>query len=90
VVEAVADDFRGSTDTASYDVTVVLTRRAWWPTTPSTTSTGRMELVTFTPSGSWSEAGVRVGKYTFRSFPLPGHADQRFAMFAYPWDLPPA
>ncbi len=33
---------------------------------------GGMELVTFTPGGSWSEAGVRVGKYTFRSFPLPG------------------
>jgi hypothetical protein len=48
-----------------------------------------MELVTFTPGGSWSEAGVRVGKYTFRSFPLPGHSDQRFSMFAYPWDLPP-
>ena len=33
-------------------------------------------------------AGVKVGKYTFRSFPLPGHPEQRFAMFAYPWDLP--
>jgi murein DD-endopeptidase MepM/ murein hydrolase activator NlpD len=50
---------------------------------------GGMELVVITPGGSWSEAGVRVGKYTFRSFPLPGHPDQRFAMFAYPWDLPP-
>ena len=50
---------------------------------------GGMELVTFTPSGSWNEAGVRVGKYTFRSFPLPGHPDERFSMFAYPWDLPP-
>jgi murein DD-endopeptidase MepM/ murein hydrolase activator NlpD len=49
---------------------------------------GGMELVVITPSGSWSEAGVRVGKYSFRSFPLPGHPDERFAMFAYPWDLP--
>jgi murein DD-endopeptidase MepM/ murein hydrolase activator NlpD len=46
-----------------------------------------MELALLTPSGSWSEAGVKVGKYTFRSFPLPGQAGQRFAMFAYPWDL---
>ena len=50
---------------------------------------GGMELVTFTASGAWSEAGVKVGQYTFRSFPLPGgDPDQRFAMFAYPWDLP--
>jgi hypothetical protein len=49
-----------------------------------------MELVTFTASGGWSEAGVKVGRYTFRSFPLPGKdPNQRFAMFAYPWDLPP-
>ena len=33
---------------------------------------GGMELVTITTRGSWNEAGVRVGKYTFRSFPLPG------------------
>ncbi len=33
---------------------------------------------------------MKVGKYTFRSFPLPGRpAGERFAMFAYPWDLPP-
>ena len=31
---------------------------------------------------------MKVGKYTFRSFPLPGSPEQRFAMFAYPWDLP--
>ncbi|MCL5742647.1 MAG: M23 family metallopeptidase, partial [Acidobacteria bacterium] len=51
---------------------------------------GGMELVTFTVSGYWTEAGVRVGNYTFRSFPLPGHKEnERFAMFGYPWDVPP-
>ena len=51
---------------------------------------GGMELVTFTPSGYWTEAGVQVGKHKFRSFPLPGGAPgERFAMFAYPWDLGP-
>jgi len=49
---------------------------------------GGMELVTFTPGGSWTDAGVKVGTYTFRSFPLPGHPDERFSMFGYPWDLP--
>ena len=40
-----------------------------------------------TPSGAWSEAGVRVGKDTYRSFPIAG-STQRLALFAYPWDTP--
>jgi len=48
---------------------------------------GGAELVTFTVSGYWTEAGVRVGFYTFRSFPMPGRpAGERFALFAFPWD----
>jgi hypothetical protein len=90
VVEATSNDFRGSTDSAAADVNVVLTApRVFADGNQHYINQGGMELVVFTPSGSWSEAGVRVGKYTFRSFPLPGHADQRFSMFAYPWDLPP-
>src|SRR5260370_26554466 len=47
-----------------------------------------MELAVMTPGGSWNEAGVKVGKSSFRSFRLPGRPEQRFSMFAYPWDLP--
>ena len=90
VVEAVSNDMRGSTDSAAFDVDVVLTApRAVPDDAEHLVNQGGMELVTFTPSGSWNEAGVKVGTYSFRSFPLPGHADQRFSMFAYPWDLPP-
>jgi hypothetical protein len=89
VVEAVSNDLRGSVDSASAEVRVVLTApRAMADDLQHYVNQGGMELVTFTPGGSWNEAGVRVGKYTFRSFPLLGHPDQRFAMFAYPWDLP--
>jgi murein DD-endopeptidase MepM/ murein hydrolase activator NlpD len=89
VVEAVSNDLGGATDEASVEVNVVLTApRAMADELQHYVNQGGMELVTFTPGGSWNEAGVRVGKYTFRSFPLPGHPDQRFAMFAYPWDLP--
>jgi murein DD-endopeptidase MepM/ murein hydrolase activator NlpD len=53
---------------------------------------GGSELVGFTVSGYWTEAGVRVGKYTFRSVPMPGKTDpnasERFALFAFPWDVP--
>ena len=91
VIEAVADDLRATSDTASVDVRVVLTAPRVAPDDAQHyINQGGMELVTFTAGGSWSEAGVKVGQQTFRSFPLPGRgADQRFAMFAYPWDLPP-
>ena len=45
-------------------------------------------MVTFTPSGAWTEAGVKVGDYTFRSFPLPNHPGQYFSLFAFFWQLP--
>ena len=89
VIEAVSNDFRGSTDSASAEVIVVLTPPRVIPDSlQHYINQGGMELVTFTPSGYWSEAGVKVGNYTFRSFPLPGHPGERFSMFAYPWDLP--
>jgi hypothetical protein len=89
VVEAVSDDWRASTDELSFEVTVVLSApRVAADPAQHYVNQGGMELVSFTPSGSWSEAGVKVGPYTFRSFPLPGHPEQRFSMFAYPWDLP--
>ena len=89
VVETVSNDLRGSTDSASAEVDVVLTApRVAADDLQHYINQGGMELVTFTPGGAWNEAGVRVGKYTFRSFPMPGHPEERFAMFAYPWDLP--
>ena len=89
VVEAVSNDLRGSTDAVSRDVNVVLTApRAMADDLQHYMNQGGMELVTFTTSGNWSEAGVKTGKYSYRSFPLPGKGpEQRFAMFGYPWDL---
>ena len=70
VVEAQSNDFRGVTDTISTDVDVVLRP-------PSVSADGFQhyinqggsEMVLFTPSGSWSEAGVRVGKDSVSEFP---------------------
>jgi hypothetical protein len=91
VVEAVSNDFRGSTDSTSGEVNVVLTAPRVIPDDlQHYINQGGMELVTFTATGSYNESGVKVGKYTFRSFPLPGKGpEQRFAMFAYSWELPP-
>src|SRR5687768_16762323 len=93
VVEAKANDFAARTASWSSAVDV--------NTKPPVVSAdgaqhyinqGGSELVTFTVSGYWTEAGVRVGKYTFRSFPMPGQTDpnasQRFSLFAFPWDVP--
>ncbi len=88
VVVAQSNDFRGVTDTISTDVDVVLR-----PPGISADgfqhyiNQGGSEMVLLTPSGSWSEAGVRVGKDTYRSFPIAG-SSQRLVLFAYPWDTP--
>ncbi|HEV2447093.1 MAG TPA: M23 family metallopeptidase [Candidatus Sulfopaludibacter sp.] len=91
VVEAVSNDLRGSTDEAAADVDVVLAPpRVIADGFQHYINQGGMELVTMTASGSWNEAGVKVGQYTFRSFPMPGgNPNERFAMFAYSWELPP-
>src|SRR5207248_2331816 len=51
---------------------------------------GGSELVTLELSGSWTEAGVRVGRYSAGSFPMPGqpeNSNHRFSLFPYPWDV---
>jgi murein DD-endopeptidase MepM/ murein hydrolase activator NlpD len=87
VVEAQSNDFRGASDSISTDVDVVLRP-------PSVSADGFQhyinqggsEMALLTLSGGWSEAGVRVGKDTYRSFPIAGNR-QRLVLFAYPWDL---
>ena len=50
---------------------------------------GGSELAVANISGYWTEAGVRTGPYSFRTWPLPGSKTQeRFSLFAFPWDLP--
>jgi murein DD-endopeptidase MepM/ murein hydrolase activator NlpD len=95
VIEAQGNDFRANTASLAFDVDI--------NTKPPAVSVdgfqhyinqGGAELVLFTASGYWTEAGVRVGEYTFRSFPMPGtrsqpgEKSQRFCLFAFPWDVP--
>jgi murein DD-endopeptidase MepM/ murein hydrolase activator NlpD len=91
-VTAQSNDFLGRSASVSSDIDVITTPpRVSVDGAQHYVNQGGMELVTFTASGYWSEAGVRVGKYTFRSFPMPGanSENSRFAYFAYPWDLAP-
>lgn len=88
-IAAASNDFRGKTATQSFDVDVI--------TAPPQVvadgaqhyiNQGGSELVTFKPSGAWTEAGVQVGDYKFRSFPLPNHPGEYFSLFAFAWNLP--
>ncbi|MGH9631998.1 MAG: M23 family peptidase, partial [Bryobacteraceae bacterium] len=94
IIEAVSNDLRAKKDVLS-DIVEINTRP------PAVTADGAQhyinqggsELVTFVPSGYWSKAGVRVGQYEFRSFPLPGNQGaaekaEHFSLFAFPWDVP--
>jgi len=89
VVAAQSNDLKGSTDTISADVEVILRP-------PSVAADGFQhyinqggsEMAIFTPTGSWTEAGVRIGNDTFRSFPVPGNSRQHFTLFVFPWDTP--
>src|SRR5271165_1538862 len=73
IVEATSNDLLRKTGRTERDVTVV--------TQPPTVSVdseqhylylGMADLATFNVSGSWTEAGVRVGDERFRAWPMPG------------------
>lgn len=90
VIETVANDLRGATDRLAWDVEInSRPPRVVADGHQHYINQGGAELVTFKVSGYWTEAGVRVGPYTFRSFPLPGGSkEDRFSLFAFPWDVP--
>jgi murein DD-endopeptidase MepM/ murein hydrolase activator NlpD len=88
IIEAQSNDLRGRTDSIETDVQII--------TQPPRISAdgaqhyinqGGCELVVFTPAGYVTDSGVRLGKYSFRSFPHPSQTGQRFSLFAFPWDL---
>ena len=90
IVEATSNDFRGSTATAERDL-IVASR----PPSVSVDSgqhylyLGMSELVTFSVSGPWTEAGVKVADNKFRAWPMPDGKPGYFSLFAYPWNTQP-
>ena len=89
VVSAVSNDFRGQTESKAMDVDVLtIAPRVVADGAQHYINQGGSEMVVFTPTGSWTEAGVMVGDQKFRSFPLPGHPGQYFSLFAFSWNIP--
>jgi hypothetical protein len=94
IIETTSNDFRGKEDSTSWDVDVITTApRVSADGEEHQINQGGSELVVFTPTGYWTDAGVEVGTGHYRSYPLPsapagGQGAQRFSLFAYPWDTP--
>lgn len=93
ILKAKSNDMLGHTTTLSQDVQVILRP-------PSIVADGRQhyinqgggELVTLDLGGNWTDAGVRVGKYSAGTFPMPGqpeNSNHRFSLFPFPWDVSP-
>jgi murein DD-endopeptidase MepM/ murein hydrolase activator NlpD len=88
IIEVVSNDLRGRTDSSETDVQIITQPpRITADGAQHYINQGGSELVVFTPSGYVTDSGVRMGKYSFRSFPHPSQPGERFSLFAYPWDL---
>jgi murein DD-endopeptidase MepM/ murein hydrolase activator NlpD len=90
IVEATSNDLLRQTARVERDVTVI--------TQPPSVSVdseqhylylGMADLATFSVSGGWTEAGVRVGNENFRAWPMPGGKPGLFSLFAFAWNMPP-
>ncbi len=88
LLEAQSDDWRGAAATVALDV-VVRTKPPALRVDSSQhyITQGGSDVVTFTVGPEVVEAGVRLGPYQFRSWPLG--AGRRFALFGFPYDVPP-
>jgi hypothetical protein len=49
---------------------------------------GMADLATLNVTGSYAEAGVRVGEQTFRAWPMPGGKPGMFSLYAFAWNMP--
>ncbi len=89
LVSAVSNDMLHRTDSIAENVDVMTAPpRVVADGVQHYINLGGSEMATFTPSGAWTEAGVKVGDRNFRSFPLPNHPGQYFSLFAFAWNLP--
>jgi len=89
IVEATSNDLLHKSARVERDVTVV--------TQPPTVSVdseqhyiyiGMADLATFSVSGAYTAAGVRVGDQSFRAWPMPGGKPGLFSLYAFAWNMP--
>jgi murein DD-endopeptidase MepM/ murein hydrolase activator NlpD len=86
-VEVESNDLRAQVARVSQELPVVLEKPSVTAgETPVYLRRGGTGVVAFAVGGGWDEAGVRVGKYTFPSWPLNGRAERRVSLFTVPPD----
>ena len=89
IVEATSADLLRRTGRAERDINVVTQP-------PALTVDGEQhylylgmaDLATFNVSGSFTQAGVRVGDQIFRGWPMPGGKPGMFSLYAFAWNMP--
>ena len=90
IVEVQSNDLRAQSVALVKELPVVLEKpRVTAPAAPVFVRRGGTAAVVFTVGGGWQEAGVRVGKYTFPSYPVKGQAERRLSLFSIPPDVEP-
>jgi murein DD-endopeptidase MepM/ murein hydrolase activator NlpD len=88
VISAEANNLRGRETRWTRDLLVVLGRpQLQGEPKPVFLRRGGTGIVGFRVGGEWSEAGVRVGKYSFPSYPSLDNPNYRIALFAAPPDV---
>jgi murein DD-endopeptidase MepM/ murein hydrolase activator NlpD len=89
IVEATSNDLLHKSARVEREVSVV--------TQPPTVSVdseqhyiyiGMADLATFSVSGAYTAAGVRVGDQSFRAWPMPGGKPGLFSLYALSWNMP--
>jgi murein DD-endopeptidase MepM/ murein hydrolase activator NlpD len=89
IIEATSNDLLRRSARLERDVTVVIQ-----PPTVSVDSEqhylyiGMADLVTFSVSGDYTAAGVRVGDESFRAWPMPAGKPGMFSLYAFAWNMP--
>jgi len=85
VLEVQSNDLRGQTARLTHTLPVVLEKpRVEADAGPVFLRRGGTGVVTFTVGGGWSEAGVRVGRFTFPSWASKDKPERRVALFSIP------
>lgn len=89
IVEAVSGGLMRKSATEEREVTVVSRPPSVSPDSDQHyLYLGMADLATFNISGTWTEAGVRVGDQKFRAWPMPGGKPGFFSLYAFAWNMP--
>lgn len=84
-VEVASNDLRGQVARLSRELPVVLEKpRVTANEKPVLLRRGGTGAVIFTVGGGWSEAGLRVGRFVFPSWPSKGQPERRVCLFTFP------